>query len=248
MLIRSPRHRTEDLVLWAEYEAGDRLNGLRFLRSPKLERSESAVADFVVGGDCYGSVSWGKDSVVLAFLLWAVARHVPLVHLRPSNHNPGCDDVRDAFFAEFPGQSYAEIAIDYRDIPLHPDEVRDKETDKRWFAGFAEARRRFGARHLSGVRADESAVRAIRCKMWGESTKNTCAPLAWWTASEVMAFIAVKNLPMHPDYAMLGGGRWKRDKLRVAEIGDTHGRQFGRMDWEREYYGDVLRRMEANRT
>lgn len=87
----------------------------------------------------------------------------------------------------------------------------------------------------------------MRCARWGISTERTCAPLAWWTAADVFAYLATHDLPVHPAYAMLGGGRWRRERLRVAEIGDTHGKGGGRLEWETEYYGDALRRLQAPR-
>jgi len=53
------------------------------------------------------------------------------------------------------------------------------------------------------------------------------------------------NLPVHPAYAMTAGGRWDRKHIRVASLGGQRGAQYGRREWEREYYGDVLRRLEA---
>jgi phosphoadenosine phosphosulfate reductase len=43
---------------------------------------------------------------------------------------------------------------------------------------------------------------------------------------------------------MLGGGRWDRNYIRVAEIGDIHGNGIGRTEWESEYYNDEIRRLK----
>ena len=72
-----------------------------------------------------------------------------------------------------------------------------------------------------------------------------CAPISAWRESDVFSYLAKNKLPVHPAYAMLGGGRWPRHRLRVAEIGDTHGTGGGRREWEQEYYGDVLRRLQC---
>jgi hypothetical protein len=44
---------------------------------------------------------------------------------------------------------------------------------------------------------------------------------------------------------MLGSGRWQRERIRTAEIGDVHGTRMGRTEWEREYYPDILARISV---
>lgn len=250
MLIRCPRHTDADLRLWRELEAADRVNGERLLRSGKVELAAVVVRDFASGGPCYAGTSWGKDSCVLAHLIHASGLRVPLVHLRVTpSHSPYCDAVRDAALSACPGLEYHEIAVDYGDVyrrELSEDE-RDRETDRLWFEGFRRADKMFGDRHLSGVRAAESGIRKMRMRRWGLSTDRTCCPFGWWTEADVFGYLAACNLPVHPNYAMLGGGRWPRGKIRVAEIGDVHGAQRGRREHEREYYGDVLARIAAGR-
>jgi phosphoadenosine phosphosulfate reductase len=176
-----------------------------------------------------------------------IAPSVPLAHLRPTNHNPDCDAVRDDYFTRFPGQSYHEVLVDYGSLHAQhlPDSELDRETDRAWYAAIRDCEERFGPRHVLGIRADESGGRKMRCRVWGENSPNGCAPIAWWTTADVFAYLAHHDLPVHPAYAMFGGGRWPRERLRVAEIGDTHGRGGGRAEWEAEYYGDVLRRLQA---
>lgn len=248
MLIPSDRHTPRDLALWAEIEAADRIVGARPALLSKVERSIAEIRRFAAAGPCVAGTSWGKDSVVLVHLLWLVARNVPLMHLRPTNHNPDCDRVRDAYFARWPGQSYEEVAVDYHDVDRTlPDEQVDRMTDQRWYAAIRDCERRYGDRHLTGIRSGESFGRMIRTLRWGLSTPRASAPIAWWTTADVYGYLATQDLPAHPAYAMLGGGRWPRERLRVAEIGDTHGKGSGRRDWEIEYYGDVLRRLESRR-
>lgn len=243
MLIPSRRLTAEDLSLWGELESADRL---RPPTQAKIDRSLAAIRDFAIA-PCYCGVSWGKDSVVVAYLCRIAAPHVPLIHLRPTNHNPDCDAVRDAYLASFPGQQYSEVPIDYGDLHAQrlPHHELDKLTDQRWYAAIRECGKRFGGRHVLGIRADESTGRKLRQLVHGESSPNGCAPITQWSAADVFGCLAAHDLPAHPAYAMLGGGRWPREWLRVAEIGDTHGTGGGRAEWEREYYGDVLRRLEA---
>lgn len=243
MLIQSYRHTPEDLELWAELEAAD---SLRCTRNRQAEALNAIIAFTVDQPPCYAGVSWGKDSVVVAHLLWCTARHVSLMHLRPTNHNPDCDAVRDAYFAQFSGQPYVEVEVSYEGIDRAntPHQELDRLTDQRWYAAIREFEKPYNGRHVLGIRADESAGRRIRMLRWGLNSPNACAPIGRWSTADVFAYLA-SELPVHPAYAMLGGGRWPRERLRVAEIGDTHGSGGGRAEWEREYYGDVLRRIEA---
>lgn len=239
MLIESHRHTTADLRLWAELEEGDRA----LSRSPSLHenarRSMEEIRRFADAAPCYCSVSWGKDSVVLADLVMQVAPHVPLVWVRVEPIcNPDCTAVRDAFLARHPGAAYHEFV------------TRCRWDGREWHArgtleaGFAEAERVIGTRrHFSGLRADESGARRVSMRSRGLTAGDSCRPLGWWSVQDVFAWLASRNLPVHPAYAMLGGGRWPREHLRVASLGGRRGDQFGRTQWEREYYGDVLNRL-----
>lgn len=247
MLIPSPRLREADMPFWSEDESADLMHARRRGLDLRIARSTNALRAFLASGPAYVAVSWGKDSVVTAWLALLVRPDLPLVNLRCSNRNPDCDAVRDAFLGLSETRSrYVEIDVDYGD--LHRRFVGaelDRETDKRWHAGIAEAERRFGLRHILGVRADESAGRRARCARWGENSPNGCAPLAWWSTADVFACLAAFGLPVHPAYAMNGAGRWPRDRIRTAEIGDVHGTGGGRREWEREYYGDIIRRLQS---
>ena len=244
MLIVTHRHREADLALWRDLEEGDRVRNIEKL----VARSLDAISEFLKQGPCYCSVSWGKDSVTMADLVGRVDPSIPLVHLRPTNHNPDCDLVRDAYFATHPHQlqCYREYPIDYTKVEwlVLSEPERDKATDKEWFGTIRRIEKEFGCRRILGIRAEESRGRLIRCFRWGELSKNACAPLAFWKAADVFAYLAQRDLPVHPAYGYLGGGRWLRERIRVAEIGDTHGRQSGRGEWEQEYYGDWLHKIE----
>jgi phosphoadenosine phosphosulfate reductase len=241
MLIPSERHTKQDLELWAEYEEAD-VSHYRIAKvSEKVDRAVAVIQQFASDGSCYGSVSWGKDSVVLSHLICLSGVQVPLVHLRgvPTG-NPDCLRVRDVFLTTHKVE-YREIEVRYKAVDLTGCEEMQRDGDKLWM----DTIRSQCKRYISGIRADESAGRRIRFRRLGLSSINTCAPLGWWTASDVFACLAVHKLPAHPAYAMLGGGRWKRSNLRTDELLGARGNQFGRAEWEQEYYGDVLRRLAA---
>lgn len=184
----------------------------------------------------------GKDSVVLADLVREAGIACPLVYLRAEPvANPESPRVRDAFLPGWPWE-YREIEIDYRSIPPGlPFDAVEKAKDRLFFGAFES----LDLPHISGIRAEESGGRKIRMRRWGLMSANACAPLGWWTSADVFGWLAHRDLPVPPAYAMLGGGRWDRRQIRVDELGGDRGSQFGRGAWEAEYFGDVLRRLEA---
>lgn len=247
MLIQSDRHTKSDIALWTAMEQADKIHGRTAALTAKTTRAIQAIQDFARSGACYCSTSWGKDSVVVAYLAWASGADIALGNLRVvPTRNPYCDAVRDAFLARHP-MPYYEVVVDYSGVDREiVGNDYDKQTNKIWAEGFRELERRVGAnRHISGIRGQESPGRMIRVCRWGESSPNACAPLGRWSVADVFGFLAARDLPVHPNYAMLGGGRWDRNHIRTAEIGDSHGRRMGRAEWETEYYGDVVAMVAA---
>lgn len=235
MLIPCERHRPEDLDLWVEMEEADRAAGQRL--DEKADAAIRAIRYFANAGPCYVSVSWGKDSVVLAHLAWLSGADTFLWHYRGQDaYNPYTQAVRDAFLARFDSE-YGEVFPEYD--PAWPEAKIDR--------AFVRCLGLAGDRRLTGIRKEESFVRKVRMHRWGACTYYSCAPIGWWTSADVFGWIAAHDLPLHPNYAMLGNGRWDRRHVRVSALSGERGNQFGRAEWETEYYGDVLRRMEARR-
>lgn len=240
MLILHDKHTPADLREWSHYEAADLIHGARQALAAKVRKSRETLQMFVRAGSAYVSVSWGKDSTVLAELAAGLGLVYCWVREEPL-FNPDCLAVRDAFLRRRPETRYEEIVVHCR---------RGRGT---WHAtgtlesGFAECVRRFGQRYVLGIRAEESGGRAIRMWRHGLASVNACAPLGWWQVPDVFGFLAVNDLPVHPVYGMLGGGRWPREHIRVCSLGGQRGANMGRDEWEREYYGDVLGRLQHAR-
>jgi len=243
MLIQSDRITKEDYEIWKEYEEIDQINSLSSNLNKKIEKSQIEIKKFIQKGNCYLGVSWGKDSVVTADIILRSGINIPIVHLYciPS-HNFECDKVRNYFLKIYPNCNYKEIIVDYSNIYSSNfcSTDQDKLTDIEFYKGFKEAEKLFGINHISGVRGQESNIRTLKMKRWGMTTENTCTPIGYWNDMDVFAYLYKYNLPVHPNYGMLGNGRWKRERIRVAEIGDIHGNGGGRVEWEQEYYSDIL--------
>lgn len=237
MLIQSPRVTKADLALWHEYFEADLVHGRTL--DEKIEKAIADIRDFATK-PCYGSVSWGKDSTVLAHLLAISGYRIPLVWVKVEPiANPDCAFVRDRF--NFRWQpTYTEIVVRCRkdESGYHASGTLE--------AGFRTAEGEFGHRKITGIRADESTERWLARHTHGAMTEGNCKPLSDWTVQDVFGYLARFDLPIHPVYAMLGGGRYDREWLRVASLGGRRGDGHGRAEWEKEYYGDVLARMQIN--
>lgn len=232
MLIPSDRHTAADLRLWVEYEEAD----LAYAESHRhrFDRLQSDSVEILrkwdTGEAGYLGTSWGKDSVLLMHMARIAGIAVPSVWVRMRGRdNPNCECVRDRFLSMIPG-NYHERVFVYEDCPR----------DQHWKAVAKE----FGNRRLTGLRMDESGRRAMSVRHLGIDTGISCRPLAHWTSPDVFAWAAIHDLPLHPAYAMLGGGRWPREYLRTHGIGGETGTNLGRREWEKEYYSDILRRID----
>lgn len=230
-LIVTSRHTERDLEHWRICEEEDELNAQR-LRAKLERKAEQAVAElrsFIATMKCgYLSVSWGKDSVVVAWLLHQLGGDYPAVWVRVHAwDNPDCPLVRDAFLARFPLPRYEEIEV----------EVGPNRHGGTLTRGFDEAARRHGDAYASGVRAAESRARRISIGHRGLTTKRTCRPIGHWSTPEVFAFSRLHDLPLHPAYGYTMGGVYDRMHLRTASLGGVRGQEHGRAEWERAYYG-----------
>lgn len=232
MLIGSPRHRPDEVAAWRRQADADPVHASLPAFWRRVARSKEELLAFLEHDSSgYCGVSWGKDSVCVAHMVALLARDggpmVPLVWVVVPGCNPDCPAVRDAWLRRYPDHQYEEIHVERG--RLRASEV-----------GFAEAARRFGARHVSGVRADESRVRRLRHAKWGHSTERTCAPLSEWSGRDVFAYLHHYDLPVHPAYAMNLHGTLERESLRVASIGGDRGVGMGRREWEERYYPEVV--------
>ncbi len=222
-LIASPRHTREDLRVWAEREAMDRLLGAQLAHRETSARQ--AIADFLASGPAYVSMSWGKDSTTVAHLATCVVPEIALIWFAAgAMENPDCVLVRDAFVGRF-GPRYFEIQTPANGDPDSWD------VDTR------------SSRRITGIRSEESSVRAMSAATHGIATHRTCRPILRWTHEEVFAYLARHDLPVHPAYACSFGGALVRDRIRVGPLGGDHGTGHGRAEWERRYYGAELRRV-----
>lgn len=232
MLIRTERHTLEDLALWDEYESADALHAVA---DRKIEQSVEEIRRWAMmhPGLVYACTSWGKDSVVLCYLIAMCGIRIPVVYMRFDDRaNPDCNLVRDEFLAMF--------EIDYHERVFSYNDVR--KSGKHWKSLSDE----FGGYRITGIRNDESGKRGLIYKMFGMHSERSCRPLSLWTNQDVFSYLCHNSLPVNPAYGYLGAGRWRRDRLRTHSLAGSSGDGIGRREWESEYYGDLIRRIEKN--
>jgi len=242
-LVVVPELMQSDLSAWEAWAKQDaRLAHTRRMRTMEA-RSLRALERFVVAGGGYLGVSWGKDSVCAAHLIWQIERQggprLPVVWIvaRPVV-SPHSVLVRDAFLERFP-LDYHEV-LDDRVYDPSAEDARWTGWAGDWRGGFRKAEQLLGRRHISGVRAAESGTRTLAMRRFGEVSANTCRPMGWWSGADVFAYLAKYDLPIHPAYAMTFGGLLERERIRVDALGGDSGTGFGRREWEERYHRDAL--------
>lgn len=241
MLIECNRHTLNDLNVWKDYNEIDFIK-IKELKNEKIEKAIAEIKKIVSEKKSYISVSWGKDSVVLAHLCFCAGVEIPMIWIKEKPmHNPYCEVVRDEFLKKYRFQ-YHEIVADYGDVGFGP--FIDKNGDSILFHSIANAINHSFGRRITGIRNQESNKRLLRYMNYGITTEKTSAPLSLWKTWEIFAYLEKYELPIHPNYAMLGGGRYKREFLRVDCLAGTQGDGIGRIEWEKEYYQDIINMLE----
>lgn len=229
-LIDSTRLSDEDRAAWAVL--APRYREPRWRVDERAFRAQRRILDYLRVAPGHVCVSWGKDSVVLAHLARCVI-DMPVVWVRLGGaENPECFAVRDAYLSGWPC-NYLEVVE-----PVEWDSDGEM-CEAPWSCAIRRADRECGARRVMGIRAAESSVRTLSARIHGVATSTTCRPLLDWTTAEVLGYLLAHDLPISAVYAMSYGGRLDLERLRTDFLGDTPGRDRGRREWERHYFGDL---------
>ncbi|WP_162176194.1 phosphoadenosine phosphosulfate reductase family protein [Bifidobacterium actinocoloniiforme] len=233
-----------DLEVWRGYGRYDQAIGA--LMEPLERKAIQEIRKFhELHPDCITNVSWGKDSVVVAHLTWMADPAIPIIWVPAVREDGTCYEtepsfqVRDAFLRAHPGCVYAERP----GLPRNP---------RRGEPGWEDYMRHVKERHqdmlgeqihdphITGVRADESAMRRMSIRSRGLSSTKTCRPIGRWSAEQVFAYLAARDLPVHGAYAASYGGHLDRRWLRVHAIRSaistsaTHYHDIAQ--WEDDYF------------
>ncbi|MDX8378405.1 MAG: phosphoadenosine phosphosulfate reductase family protein [Mariprofundales bacterium] len=207
-----------------------------------MNKTLAAINDFAHDKDNYFiGISWGKDSVVLADMFYSLGYRPPNIYIRnTSREAEGHLLVRDEFIKSHPSIKYSEISYCYTDSDS--TYYNNHGAPVKWYRILKSLDRKY-SHHVTGIRYDESSKRKRRFDIFGLETVNTFAPFRWFTCQDIFAYLYQKDLPIHPNYAMSGGGRWDKYRIRVAAIGNKEGDGMGRGEWEKEYYQDIVNKI-----
>jgi len=233
MLIKCNKHTKEDLELWESYNEAD----IIYYNMHDMKEKEKRAVDLIkkINPD-YVSISWGKDSTVLAHLCYK-SGHFNYVWFRNQYENPYCYMVKDIYIKKYNINNF-EI---FKKVSL--------ENIKNDFINFHSlkchkiAEKKFGKKYMTGIRIEESGIRKVTILKNGIYSNNRSSPIAFWKNEDIFAYLAFYKLPVHPNYAMLGGGRYNRKNIRVGPL--TMASQFGQKQWEKEYYFNEINKINA---
>lgn len=232
MLIKTYRHTIADLERWEEYEEYDSLHNVPMA---KVDQTLDVMRQFSEENEksCL-MCSWGKDSVVLLHLFLQLKINRPVVYqITKHRSNPECLLVRDEFLKMY--------EFDYKEHVFSYEQV-EKDGNKHW----RELANLYGKR-ISGLRNDESSTRKMQFFINGFASENSCRPLSKWTTKDIFSYAYHNEIPLCPAYGFLGGGRYDRSKIRTHSMSsptDLAGSGMGRLEWEKEYYPDMVARQK----
>lgn len=163
----------------------------------------------------YVSVSWGKDSIVMAHLVLRCKSSVDLIHWgsEQERHIANFDEVRDDFLKRF-GGNYLDVSSDLMDAKL-------RNVGRVWslengydgvFIGMTKEESR--NRRMALSKADKNNIFT-----YTDGLKR-CCPLANWTVEDITAYVAAHDLKMLNLYERFGMDI--RTSSRIKKTGSTH--------------------------
>jgi len=223
VLIDMPTLTDQDLAAWGDAARYHRRMGASV--HGVADRAVAEIRTFVAAHpDAVCSTSWGKDSVVVAHLTWLANPSTPIVWV-PTIRSDGTSyeaaatyDVRDAFLAAHPGVVYEERPAVARN-PKRGDPGYDPaQFDQPGYRSQDVLAENITSPYISGVRGEESRVRAMSIGHRGTTTARTCRPIGRWSAVQVFAYLHAHDLPVHPAYAATYGGVMDHRWLRVHPL------------------------------
>lgn len=144
----------------------------------------------------YVSVSWGKQSIILAHLVWCIDKTIPAVHWggEDSDLIGDFENVKQQFLSRYP-MEYVEMI---RETKLR-EAILEFEKVNSYQGAFI------------GLCAYESKGRTytIKNSNWNnifirkDGTARSC-PLGLWTQDDIAAYLAINQLPLLSPYHRFG--------------------------------------------
>lgn len=195
----------------------------------KVEQAKAVIQEALSISPAYVAVSWGKDSLVMAHLVWLEDPSVPIVHIG-APHQDKLDnylEVEADFQARFPC-SYSRVDLGMRNA---------KET-------FNSLKKTLPQLAFIGLRAEESKHRRASLASKGavyqyKKGGYRACPLAWWAWRDVWAYIVLHDLKALASYDHESNEDKSLSRTAV-HVGRGRGANLGRFERLRkinpEYY------------
>ena len=176
----------KDGLLWAKLP--------QFKRLVSLSRQcvEMMLRDYQ---DSYVSNSWGKQSIVMAHLVWSVNPKVPNVHFTGEDAEiiSNFSEVRDEFlsrmhipYIERKRETHLREAIEAYNSDVNP---------QGYFVGLCAYESKGRTRSIENSRNQILMLK---------NGVARCTPIGWWTQEDLAAYIATYELPMLNTYHRYG--------------------------------------------
>lgn len=203
--------------------------------------------------------SWGKDSVVLCDIACRLWERPTILHIASSYRIPGWESVQDHFASRAnlhviePSRTLEETIEWLREVGLPHErtkaqQMRVVKTIKK-DVGASWCKEHGYAVQALGLRADESKARRDWLRRVGTLYEaqgvKIVAPLAWWSARDVWAYIVSRGLPYHPMYDLQTDGVTRETQRNTGWL-STDGAHDGRIAWLRRHYTELYRALAAH--
>lgn len=226
----------------------------------RVQQAQDVMRRAASRGPVVVSTSWGKDSVVLADLALRTLGRVPLLHIASSYRIQGFERAQSHFEARTnvhviePRRTLTETIEWLHDVGLPHERTKSQQADVvkaiKKDVGTDWCNRNGYSVQLLGMRAEENQrTRGMLFRRLGLIYEargiSIGAPLGWWTARDVWAYIVVHDLPWHPMYDMETHGV-TRETIRNAGWLSTDGAEHGRISWLRHHYPEHYRELVEN--
>lgn len=204
-------------------DEAERLMFLGWSRMPafqkKIKESDRIIREALNIAPAHVSVSWGKDSLVLAHLVWTIDPSVLLIHVGDQYQDKldNYEEVETDFLSRFPC-TYKKVNLGLKNA-------------KQTFAKIAHGIPPMG---FIGLRSEESRDRRISLMERGviykyKQGRMRACPLAWWGWKDVWAYIVAHDLAYLASYDHPANEGKERSRTSV-HVGRGRGATVGRFE------------------
>lgn len=216
----------------------------------RIDSAEQIIGDFAAQHRPYVSMSWGKDSMVLLWVVRRMGLDLPVIWFDGGLYDEHPDTA--AFAARVCEDWGVTMHVARPEIPLIEQWrrfgvptgrfTREDDAYTRQFVGaLVAASRSIGCDGaLTGMRAAESRVRRVQFGRRGHTyfvaSEHTWRgnPLWDWTTRDVWTLIDLEQIPVHPVYAQTRFA--PRDTIRLGVHAETAFGRFGSLASFKHYY------------